>query len=204
MVDSIYINELIFRLDSLENLVENQQISTTYYQSILDHQWALLQAQTAIFVGILIITLTLVSIIAWKIYFSKISKRILDIEKKFENLNQTVNKVELIEDQLKLVNANVNRSLYEAASNLSWKVIWHIRYCDAIFDRQTIDPLIIRLDQLELDFNNLYNDQNQFQQFLKFENIGGLKDILRKLVNYKDDRISRVPSMILDKILNKK
>lgn len=204
MLDSLYLNHINVKLDSLINVVENQQISTSYYQSILDHQWALLQAQTAIFVGIVLMILTIVSLIAWKAFFSKLIKRISAIEKKFENLTDNVDKVELIENQLKIVNTHTHRNLYESAQNPKWRVIWHIRYCEVLFDRQLIDPLIIRLNTLENEFDVLLQDPDLFQQFLKFENMGGLKDTLRKLINYKDDMVSKTPSKILDKILNSK
>lgn len=203
MVDSTVTVQFDNRLDSLQNLIENSQISTTYYQNILDHQWALLQAQTAIFVGIIIIILTVFSFIAWRAYFYKLSKKINDIEKNFERLNNAIEKVERIENQVKIVNTHAHRSLYETAKNPVWKVIWHIRYCEVLFDRELYNALSIRLKELDAEFSILHSDQNQFQEFLKFENLGGIKDILKKLINYKEDTISTTPSRILDRILSK-
>lgn len=207
-IDTTALAEITQRVNSVEKTLAEVQVSTTYYQSILDHQWVLLSIQTAIFVAIIIIFLTAAGLISWHTILKKLIQRQNEIERKLLAVVEKTEKVEKIEQHLFMLNINVHRSLYEGTPTLWMKIVWHIRYCQAIYERgidddKSLEAFIIRIDTLEYEFDQLRVEPAQFQNFVNFENIGGVKAILKRLIQDERKEISRIPTAILNHILEK-
>lgn len=183
------------KVDSLIKLNEQTQIGQNYFSDILSHQWVLLSIQTAIFIGIILIIIALVGFVSWKFYFNKIQNRLTEIEKKQNEVEKSKEKLHNLENRVALTYMNTMRSLYEQPKDLRWKIIWHIRYCECFFESSDFVGLQIHLKNLEKEMIEIKMDDLLFKALKKFENISGVKNILRKII--QDPRSGSIPVNVL-------
>lgn len=186
-----------YKFDSLLKINEQTKIGQTYFSDIISYQWTLLSIQTAMFIGIIVIIFSIIGLLSWKFYFKKIQDRLSSIEKTTTELEESKKNISILEAKVEKTNMNTLRSLYEGATNLIWKAIWHIRYCESFYDRGLFDGLQTHLKILEKEFEEIKN-KKQLKSLKEFENISGVKNILRKMI--QNEKVSLIPVNILSDI----
>lgn len=206
--DSLDINGLQNRIDSLDNaintqvntltnIIEKSQIEQTYFSDILSHQWTLLSIQTAIFIGIIFIFLTVAGLISWKFFFQKVENRLDNFEGTIDESKGLNEKFDKLGEALEKTSLNALRSLYEGTENRVWKVIWHVRYCELFFDMGA-DGLLHRLKRLKIEFEALKESQDDYAYMKRFENLAGIKKVLLKIAQSEDQEVSSIVVGILN------
>lgn len=196
-IDSV--NSLnITRIDSLENLINNHLISEKYFQDIISHQWTLLSIQTAIFIFLILLIATLLTLFSWKLYFKKLSNKITSLESSLANMPNLLEKINSAENR-------ATRALYEMAENIVWRVVWHIRYIDwfveniSSADGEKIkEGLITRCKVLKKEYDSLKSDEKHFNGFKNFENKGNLKKIMIKIIGLEIKELTPIATEILN------
>ncbi len=183
------------RIDSLENLLNNRLISENYFQDILSHQWTLLSIQTAIFIFLILLIVSLVSLISWKVYFKKLTSKITTLESRLANMPELLEKINGVENR-------ASRALYEMQENLLLKVVWHIRYIDWFVENIDGDKikegLISRCKVLKKEYDRLKSDEKHFNGFKKFENKGSLKKTMIKIIGLEIKELTPIATEILN------
>ena len=196
-IDSV--NSLnVKRIDSLENLLDNHLISEKYFQDIISHQWTLLSIQTAIFIFLILLIVSLVSFISWKVYFKKLTNKINTLESRMANMPNLLEKINGAENR-------ATRALYEGEKNIVWKVVWHIRYIDWFVENinskdgeKIKEGLIIRCKSLKVEYDKLKSDEKHFNGFKNFENKGNLKKTMIKIIGLEIKETTPIATEILN------
>jgi hypothetical protein len=193
-IDSV--NSLnVTRIDSLENLLNNHMISEKYFQDIISHQWTLLSIQTAIFIFLILLIVSLVSFISWKVYFKKLTNKINNLESRLANMPELLEKINGVENR-------ASRALYEMQENILWKVVWHIRYIDwfvgNIEGEKIKEGLISRCKVLKKEYDRLKSDEKHFNGFKEFENKGNLKKTMIKIIGLEIKELTPIATEILN------
>lgn len=188
------------KTDSLKILIDQNKLSQSYFSDILTHQWTLLSIQTAIFISIVLIIISIAGYLSWKFYLSKIFERVKNIESTLYDYEVSKEKLTDMEKRIESTNMNAIRSLYEGATDPMWKVIWHIRYCYCFYKINSIDGLIFRMGKLENEFQKIQTNPDLLTKFKKFENINGVKKILKEIVQSNNSKVVTISANILSKI----
>lgn len=196
-IDSV--NSLnVTRIDSLENLLNNHLISEKYFQDIISHQWTLLSIQTAIFVFIILLIATSITLFSWKLYFKKLSNKITTLENSLVNMPNLLEKINDAENR-------ATRALYQMSDNIVWKVVWHIRYIDwfveninSVDGEKIKEGLIIRCKCLKVEYDKLKSDEKHFNGFKNFENKGNLKKTMIKIISLEIKELTPIATEILN------
>jgi len=199
-VDSAYL-QLENKVDSINVVIKNHEYAESFFSDILNHQWTLLSIQTAIFIAIILIIITLIGFISWKLYYIKLSSKLKELEESNLYLAKKIESYETIEKGIVKASQLALRSLYEQkGQNIKWKIIWHIRYCEWFYDNNQLKGLKVRLKKLEKEILEAETKPRIFNSLKNFENKKGLMDILQKILGSDDKDILDIVIRIIKKI----
>lgn len=184
------------KLDSLSTIINQNKISEKYFQDILSHQWTLLSIQTAIFIFIILFILGIAGFISWKYFFKNILDKTTEAQMNLANMPDIIIK-------LNDTTNHALRALYESTTNRIWKIVWHIRYLEWFANNYNKNNsqdtnrngIIVRCQHLKKEYDALKASPEDHQRFKNFENKGGLKRALKKLI---DSDIKEIMPIVLE------
>jgi len=220
MIDSLNVisNQILQqKVDSLQFQLLIMQNKEDFFHSVIEHQQSLFTIQTAIFSLIVTIVLFLSGLIAWKTIIQRTERKVTALDKDFKQFTQNLKIGEIQEQIIDIKNkaeesfmlatsgySHACRALYEQkdSSHLDWKIIWHIRYINT-FSESNLSALKTRMSILNSEFTTLKQNRAKFNSLKTFENLGGLKTILKKYSTTSDGEINGIADSILNALDSK-
>lgn len=193
--DSTIMANLQDQVDSLAAQIHDIGIGTGYFESIISQQQNLFGILTAIFTLIVLVSLG----VSWIWYLRRIESQISDLKEQTSQAANLVNEIPEMKDQLMTTYVDARRALWEGSPPYQhMKVIWHIRYCEAFIKsghKGYLDDVNWHFVSLKVDPYNIDEEyhqiktesQSEFHKFINFPKIGGVKKILRTILELARD-----------------
>lgn len=188
VADSITVANLQHQVDSLSTLVNDIGIGTDYFESIISHQQTLFTILAGVFT---LVVLVGIGVSFWR-YYRKIKKQL-------KRIKGIVNDIPDMKKDLMTTYVDARRALWEGApGDTAWKIIWHIRYCEAFIKSDPVNNLNAINEHfvdsttkvtIEDEYHTVKEDDKaEFHKFINFKHIGGVKKILRTVLKLAHDR----------------
>lgn len=195
LADSTTIADLQSQVDSLAAQIHDIGIGTGYFESIISQQQNLFGIMASVFTLVVLVGLG----VSYWWYFRRIESQLSELREQTATAANLVNEIPEMKKDLMTTYVDARRALWEGAPPYQhMKVIWHIRYCEAFIKSEHdgyLDHVNWHFVSPKVDPNNIDEEyhhiktesKTEFNKFIHFQNIGGVKKILRTILELAHD-----------------
>lgn len=195
ITDSITIANLQQQIDSLSAQIHDIGIGTGYFESIISQQQTLFGILAGIFSLVVLVGIG----VSYAWYFRRVESQLSDLKVQTKKAGLLVKEVDNMKYYVSNLNIDVRRALWEGSPRYEFmRVIWHIRYCEAFIQRRAdgylddinwhfVSPKAKPFNLAEEYHYIKEKNQIEFYQFINFRNKGGIKRILRTILELAGD-----------------
>ncbi len=187
--DSITMANLQRQVDSLSQEIDAIGIGTGYFESIISQQQSLFGILVGVFTLIVVIALG----VSYISTFGRIERQLKDLKAQTEEASSIMTDIPEMKQQLLDVNMDARRALWENEHPTSFmRIVWHIRYCDSFIKRNHdgyLEDVYFHFigakskSVLAEEYEYIKEEEkDQFQHFVNFKNIGGIKETLNTIL----------------------
>jgi hypothetical protein len=190
-----HVDSLTHKMIELSSRLNTTEIGTRFFESILSQQQNLFGIMASVFTLVVLVGLG----VSYWWYFRRIESQLSELRGQTTTATNLVNEIPDMKSQLMTTYVDARRALYEGSPPYQhWKVIWHIRYCEAFIKsshKGYLDDVNWHFVNPNVDPNNIAEEYHQiksdsqleFHKFINFTHIGGIKRILREILELAHD-----------------